>query len=225
MRVNMNEILSSVDSLTDIILAAGGLGIAAFGIVESLKGWFVGAYGFNKIKNGLGTPLINCLEKAYGENALNYLRSIYCKRDNELELSKIIRQGVRIGMTTVNDSKKVAEYVGIANPESIENVITSLNNDQQALSDQDRRILGRFELALDARLDALMSDANRDYIWKVRLTASFFALTISLLVASVNFNEYALQSLLLGVLAIPVAPITKDLVKAIQSVSNVIGKS
>lgn len=66
------------DNWGQLVLAAGALGTAAFGIVEGLK-WiaFVGEAGFPSMLRLLGEALQRALRAAYGEQFERMLRAQY----------------------------------------------------------------------------------------------------------------------------------------------------
>ncbi len=221
--------------LVDIILAAGALGTASFGIVEGLKGgeWLkVGSIGFSKIPTELGAGVMNALKVAYGNNATHYLESLFRNSKDSGELSKTIRQGARIGLTKELASD-LAESVGVIDKDLLTNVAIKLRSGDE-LDKDERSALGRYELALDSRIDAAIANANTKYISGVRKAASIISILISVVVGlTIAFGKenFALtndvtpfaiivQSIVIGIVAVPIAPIAKDIVSAIQSVSK-----
>lgn len=222
-------------NLVDIILAAGALGTASFGIVEGLKGgeWLkVGSIGFKKIPAELGPGVMHALEVAYGSNVNHYLESLFRNSKNTGELSKTIRQGARIGLTKELASE-LAESVGVVSKDKLVLVAQKLHSGKE-LDQEERSALGRYELALDSRIDAALANANTKYISGVRKTASAISILISLVVGiTLAFTQVPegasyldlkiailIQALVIGIVAVPIAPIAKDIVSAIQSVSK-----
>ena len=88
-----------MENLGTIVLATGALGTAAFGIVEALKWTRLGEAGFRAILKVLG-PIIELLRTAYGPDFQNLLRAQY--RGDQRDLTRVIRQGVRVGLTAAN---------------------------------------------------------------------------------------------------------------------------
>ena len=85
-----------------------------------------------------------------------------------------------------------------------------------------RNVLGRFELAVDTRVDAALTLAQSHYVGATRITASVFALLIALAVGIYLGGDYIFQAILVGIAAVPLAPIAKDLAAALQSASKAI---
>lgn len=205
-----------MDNLGTIVLAVGALGTAAFGIVEALKWTPIGLMGFRQINKLLGQPVMRALEVAYGPEYLLLLKAQYRSGRTEAQLPKTIRQGARVGLTT-DTAAGMAERTGVVEADELVNVAEAVQSGAD-LSDQQTNILGRFELALDARIDAPMALANDEYAGSLRVTASAVAIIIAL---AVGFNMegegYPLMSLIVGIAAVPIAPLAKDLTKVIQA--------
>ncbi len=222
-------------NFVDIILAAGALGTASFGIVEGLKWTPLGTIGFKSIQKKLGNTVMKALESAYGPDFLDYLTSLYRNSKSSGELSKTIRQGVRIGLTE-NIARGLAKSVGVVDGVILESVAKSLESGEE-LSQIQRSILGRFELALDARIDSALADANTKYVGGMRVAASLFSIIISVATAiTLFFTESSIsglftmagiliQSVIIGLVAVPIAPIAKDIVSAIQAASKTVRRS
>jgi hypothetical protein len=206
-----------MENIGTIIIATGALGTAAFGIVEALKWTRLGEAGFTTILKMLG-PVIETLHVAYGPDFKNLLRAQY--RGNQRELIRLIRQGVRIGLTPGN-AVPIAGFLGIVDAKKLGEAAEQVRKGTE-LESQLRNTLGRFELAVDARIDAALSLAQTKYVGTTRVVASLVALFIALAVGFHLGSGYVFQALLVGVAAVPLAPIAKDLVTALQSASKAI---
>ena len=204
-----------MENLGTIVLAVGALGTASFGIVEALKWTFVGLWGFGQIKKLLGRPVMDALKKAYGAQYEVFLKAQYRQGRKTGELPKTIRQGARVGLTP-DTAPALATQVGVIDPSELTAVASAVQSGN-TLTEAQRNILGRFELALDARIEAALALANSKYIGYVRLLASAVAIVIAFLVGLKLPNVDLLTSLIIGVAAVPVAPVAKDLASAIQA--------
>ena len=207
------------EQLASIILTASSLGVTAFGIVETLKWTRVGQFGFDEMRKHLG-QLITALETTHSTNLEQVLRSLY--RGEHSELAKTLRQGIRAGLTTQN-AATLARTLNTINEDALTAVATALTTGTE-LSAEQRNVLGRFELAADASIDAALMSAQNHYAGKTRLLAGVVAIAIGLVVGLVQSDSpldlfTVGQALLVGVLAIPVAPIAKDLVTTLQALS------
>jgi len=55
--------------LTDLILMAGGLGTAAFGVVETMKGTWLGTVGLSRLEQTIGAAGMDALRAVWGQEA------------------------------------------------------------------------------------------------------------------------------------------------------------
>lgn len=206
-----------MENLGTTILAVGALGTASFGIVEALKWTFVGILGFGEIKKLLGAPVMEALRLAYGADFMSFLKAQYRNARKSGELSRTIRQGTRVGLTP-ETAPGLAVQMGVVDGQLLSAVAAAIQSGEE-LNDEQRNLLGRFELALDARIDAALALANDRYIGYVRFLAS----AVSIIIAIVVGNSLGIEltiSLIVGVAAVPVAPMAKDLTSAIRAASK-----
>jgi hypothetical protein len=211
------------DNLGELVLAAGALGMAAFGIVEGLKRWrFLGEAGFPVIPRILG-PILETLTAAYGSNVEAVLRAQY--RGDQNDFARILRQGARIGLTPDN-AARVAQDLPTIQAALLKQVAVAVDTGED-LPPTLRNVLGRYELAVDARIDAALTLAQAKYATAARLSASAIALTIALIVAYslVMMNQASPEetfgpAVLVGLAAVPLAPIAKDVVSALKATAD-----
>ncbi|MDZ7643541.1 MAG: hypothetical protein U5K76_04490 [Woeseiaceae bacterium] len=212
-----------MENLGTLVLAVGALGTAAFGIVEALKWTSLGLLGFSRIGRLLGEPVMAALGVAYGPDYLALLRAQYRAGRRDASLASTLRQGARVGLTP-ETAAGMARAVGVVAEQDLREVATALAQGEE-LSAAQRGILGRFELALDARIDAALSLAADRYAGSLRVAASLVAITIALAVGLSRGQDLVL-SLIVGVAAVPIAPMAKDLSSAIKAAGRALpGKS
>jgi hypothetical protein len=217
----------NIDSLGPAIAAAGALGTAAFGIVEALKWTPLGAAGFGQIGTYLGPELEAALQIAYGVDFERLLRAQY-RQDSQHQslIGKSLRQGVRIGLTPGN-APEIARYLGTVDPAELRAAAIAVQ-DGQALSDDHRAAIGRFELAADARISSALSRAQDVYVGAVRCAASVLSIALAEVAALMLGNGQTapglpsmwMIGLLVGVVAVPLAPIANDVVSALQAATK-----
>jgi hypothetical protein len=207
-----------LNNVSTFIGAAGALGTACFGIVEGLKWTSLGEAGFGQITKYLGSQLSGALQIAYGPEYEKVLRAQY-RQDSQTQatIAKTLRQGVRIGLTSTNASG-IAGYLGTVDGPKLAAAASKVTAGSD-LSGDDRAAIGRFELAVDARIDSALSSAQDVYLGTVRTAASFLAILIAEGVAEI-MNVSLWAGLVLGVVAIPFAPIANDLVGAVQATTK-----
>ncbi len=231
--------------LPQLVLATGALGTAAMAIVEMLKWTRLGTAGYGRIAKMLGQPYVRALEVAYGPDCSSFLQEIYRMGRGSGEFRRTLRQGLRIGFTP-DTAAAMAETVGVVASADLQGVARALaagqasGDDMQEvgadaayaseasddtageLTDRQRGILGRFELAVDARIDAALALAEADYVAAAQATAA--AVSIVLAVAtSMNMDVAWWRGLLVGVAAVPLAPIAKDVTKGLRAASQALG--
>jgi len=211
-----------INSIGEWIAAASGLGLAAFAIVEGSKWTGIGLYGFPRIQGLLG-PLFAMLKVAYGPEVVQLLKALYRQDRTGGDLERTLRQGVRVGLTAEN-AERAAKFVGVGEGAPLKQVAVKVREGEE-LADDERNLLARFELAVDSRIEAALSLADSHYSGKVRMTAAVISLTIALAVAfTLDVQDGALDeeqlygwATLLGLLGVPLAPIAKDVVNALQA--------
>ena len=204
--------------LVQMVLAAGALGTAAFGIVDGLKGTSIGEAGFSTLSAMMG-PLKTALAKAYGNEFLSLLAAQYRDGRSTGPLPRTLRQGARIGLTKDN-AVEIAKFVGEGIVDTSELVIIAEKiAGGRKLEDSERGLLARFELAVDTRIDAALALAEQKYTLVTRWWASGFAVALAL-IAAWALNADLVKGLIVGVVAVPLAPIAKDVASALQSATR-----
>lgn len=210
----------SIDTITQFVLAAGAVGTAAMGIVEGAKSVRIKPMGFRHLMRSLdwASP---AFQTAYGGECNDMLKSLYRLNRSSGELPRILRQGVRIGLNEDNAAAMAQDVLGQA-----DGALTSVAKDISAgneLTDQQRNVLGRFEVAVDARIDAALALAERSYGNGIRTWS--FVVAIALSLAAVKFlgiADYG-TGIVVGLISVPLAPIAKDVAKGFQAAAGALG--
>ena len=202
-------------SIPQIIAAAAGLGTAAFGIVETMKSLstVIGLAGFKHIETLLGPLLEKSVKVAYGDGYQDMVHAQY--KSDHRELRRTLRQGVRVGLT-IENAKELAEFVGVIEKHEINSFISAANkailrepstadtnvkSQSNQLTDQERILLARYELAVDGRIEAALSVAQTSYACTARVWAMVFSIVIAQVVGFVispenNGWNYAFNALI-----------------------------
>lgn len=225
-------------SLPTIISAIGGLGTAAFGLLEALKPVVpaINHIGFGGIRrtvlsltppepaaSGEGTQPINALPQG---KVLESLESNWVN-GNDLGSQKAIAKSlVKLHLSAGN-----AALLGIAtnvDPVQLTVVAASIASGTP-LTQPQSDAYARFDLIVTALLDECYQRADQNYRNGTRGLAAVLAVLLAL------FGGYLLQggslgaflfsgngglALLVGVLATPLAPIAKDLSTALATAVN-----
>lgn len=241
------EAMQLSEYLGTVTLATGGLGAAAYGVVDGLKliPW-IDLAGFERLFGSRSTkggrlwpvqqragldPLLPSLQAAYGVNAIELFKAQYRSGRSKGELPRSLRQGVRIGFGVVSPAEitRSAQALGIdeqAAKQAAEALIIARNQRPPAsgeitsaapvtVSSEDRSALARLETAIDARIDSALVLAEGQYVTQTKVIATMVALSIAIIVGGalkVNF----VMSLMIGLAAVPLAPVAKDLATALQ---------
>jgi len=242
--------------LGTVTLATGGLGAAAYGVVDGLKliPW-VDLAGFERLfssqstKGGRHWPLqqragldslLPSLQAAYGTDVVELLKAQYRSGRSKGELPRALRQGVRIGfgVLPLDGIAWTARALGIdeqAAQQAAAALIAARNQRPPAagemspttapasVSGEERSALARLETAIDARIDAALVLAEVQYVTQTKVMAMMVALSIALSVG--HFLEaQPLVSLIIGIAAVPLAPVAKDLATALQEAVRALKK-
>src|SRR4029077_14527972 len=163
---------------------------------------------------------------AYGEDFHKLLQAQY-RQDSQHQttIGKSLRQGVRIGLKS-NNAEAIARWLGTVDPAALKAAVANVEAGV-ALSDDNRGAIGRFELAADARIDSALARAQDLYIGTVRCAASALAIVLAEATAFLlgpgltgGGPQTWLVGLLVGVVAVPMAPIANDVVSALQAATR-----
>ena len=206
------------------ILAIGGLGTAAFGLVDSTKAFWGGisCYGFGEIDTALRRFFSSRVNKTDRGNALSYASTRGVLRANWLNGTPLADQK-SIAKTLVKlrlDAGNAAHLAKLTGVDA--DVLTSLaakyaNGGDLTAAEQN--VAGRFDLLLTTLLDEAYQRADQKYRNGARALAVLFAVALALA------GKWALGdatvgwrlAVIAGLLAAPLAPISKDLASALQS--------
>lgn len=209
-----------IANLGTIILSAGGLGTAAYGAVDGFKLIpKIALTGYRKVTDHLG-DVMKAVRRAYGAHADALLRAQYQGGRTDGVLPKSLRQGFRIGLPALDAAtiETIADSVGVANAKLISSGAAKMK-DGIDLTKEEREAMSRLEVAVDARIDAGLTMADCAYVLRMKVFAGLLAIAVAIAVGfairdSLEQN-WLLQAFLVGLLAVPVAPIAKDLATAV----------
>lgn len=214
-----------IEQLGTIILAAGGLGIAAYGVVDGAKLLRrVALLGYAHIPEQLA-PVLPAVHRAYGEGAERLLEAQYIGGRSAGELPATLRQGYRIGLPALDDAAvgRCAAAIGVVDADIVTRAAGKLRRGE-ACEDEEREALTRFEAAVDARIEAALALAENSYVAQAKLLAGFLAVAIAVLVGALIRAElgqwWLAKALLVGLVAVPVAPVAKDLANAVSEAAR-----
>jgi hypothetical protein len=220
--------------LPAIICAIGGLGTAAFGLLEALKPFFrfinrIGLSGIQSTvarltppESGAGSPL-NALP---GDKILRTIESNWVNGRDLASQKAIAKSLIKLHLSAGN----AAQVAAAANvdPEHLTAVARSTISGA-ALTPEQSDAWSRFDLIVTAMLDDCYQRADQLYRNSMRAIASGIALLLSIAGGYMldgswahfwgNLHNLGL-AILIGLLATPLAPIAKDITTALAAAVN-----
>jgi hypothetical protein len=219
--------------LPQVITAIGGLGTAAFGLLEAVKPVFPGInhIGFARIRTTIlsltpsepgAHPPLNALPQS------NVLESLLANWVNGTDLSSqksIAKSLIKLHLSAGNASTLAAATN--VDPDLLTAVAKSIAS-STALTQPQSDAYARFDLIVTALIDEAYQHADQVYRNWTRALAALLAVALafvgglSLIGTWKGFwwtSDMAL-SLLIGLLATPLAPIAKDISSAISTAVN-----
>lgn len=240
--------------LGTISLAVAALGAASYGVVDGVKffSWIDLSgfeYLFSSTAGGRWWPrkhkadldcLVPVLEIAYGDEVMDVLKAQYRAGRAKGDLSRTLKQGVRAGfdMMEADEITGRVRKLGIdkdiarsgadalkqedsRHPSSVgamqaETPVPSTGNDAHTAS-------ARLMTAVDARIEAALLLADNQFATQTKVYAMLVALVISIGVGLYLKADLVL-SFLVGIAAVPLAPVGKDLATALQQAVKTVSK-
>ncbi|MEO1766325.1 hypothetical protein [Thiobacter aerophilum] len=176
-------------------------------------------------------PLLPALVAAYGQDVMQLIKAQYRAGRSGGDLPRTLRQGVRIGfgLLPAQDIAAIAERLGL--PAGLATFVADAFLRLRELrppasgeipragdgpSDEERAALARLENAIDARIDAALGLAERQYVTQTKLLAMLVALAIAFGVG-LHLGAAPVVCFMVGIAAVPLAPVAKDLATALQA--------
>ena len=219
-------------NLPQVITAIGGLGTAAFGLLDAAKSVFsfINRIGFSHIREvvsnltpseaGGGAP-VNVLPQS---NVLATLEANWMNGTDLASQKAIAKSLVKLHLSAANAAAIAARTnVDPATLTSIAQSIVSATPMTQAQSDA----YSRFDLIVTAMLDEAYQFSDQVYRNWTRVLAGVIAVVVGVLGgwslakgSEYWFSQQMFQAVLVGLLATPLAPIAKDLSSALATAVN-----
>jgi hypothetical protein len=223
-----------LQNLPQIITAIGGLGTAAFGLLEAVKPVIPGInhLGFSRIQKtivGL-TPSEQAAQQPI--NALpqtNIVESLLANWVNGTDLASqkaIAKSLIKLHLSAGN-AAALAQKTNV-DPAVLQQVAASIISGT-SLTQQQSDAYSRFDLIVTALLDECYQHADQVYRNWTRGLAAVIAVALAFVggwsLAATDFFAYLHspqmgQAFLIGLLATPLAPIAKDLSTALATAVN-----
>lgn len=221
----MAENLISLADLGAALAGLGALSTAAFGLLDSTKAFWGGAsnIGCGHIRGAL-TPFAPALENALGADGwwpvvrASWVGGV-AKSDQKAKAQALIK----LGLNSAN-APQIAKASHV-NAAALTAAVGKLEKGTK-LSDADLNVLGRMNATIDALLDAAYEAADQQYRNWCRVLAGVICLALAYVAwllwkGTTGETPPDLWTVLaVGLLAVPLAPVAKDLTGALSSAMN-----
>ena len=204
------------------ITAIGALGTAAFGLVDALKA--IPGGGVSRIGLGLlSAALVRfraALDQAVGRDEWQAVVDAHWINGRPKDEQKaIVKSLIRLGITP--ETAPDLAVAGHVDPKRLTEVAVKLR-DGTPLVEADLNILGRFDASVEAHLDAAFDRADQRYRNVSRVIAGIWSLVLAVVAtAAMGWGNYGL-ALVVGLLAVPLAPIAKDLASSLSAAAKAV---
>jgi hypothetical protein len=207
--------------VSDYVAAVGGLGTAAYGLVDAtkvLKKGGVSHSGFTYIE-GVIRKLLGPEGGAGGAPCFGRIDMIETLLANWINGVDIVQQKaaakalIRLYLDPAT-APQLAQATGL--PAASLAGIAAKVQAGTALDTTEQNILGRFDALVSAALDEGYERADQKYRNSAKVLAGAIAIVLALIggwIAGANL----VVAFLLGVVAVPLAPVVKDLSSALQT--------
>lgn len=218
----------NLDQIGTIITAIGGLGLASFALVDASKalpGGGASNHGFDFIDAAVRRFVPDSAQASGGENlADSILQILHANWINGMALAdqRAIAKSLLKLKLGKNTAAQFALATEVAEPELRQ--VAERMTSGEPLSDAQMNVLGRFDLALTAILDAAYQRADQRYrnvsrVWAAAASMLLAVIGGWLIDASGNYfaSGQVVLTLFCGILAVPLAPIAKDLSSALSA--------
>lgn len=223
-----NELNTLATQYGNTIAAIGSLGVAAQSVVDACKFLPYGGpshLGFDYIRKAVQLFIPGV---GYGEEAhmvtgalLNNLHGNWVNGMALADQKAIAKSLIKLRLDP-NNAEQYAKVAAV-DPSVLKQIATKLQAGQPLQGGDEANVMGRFELALTAILDGSYQRADQRYRNGSRVCAGAVSLGLAGSIG-VGAGIDTMTAVLVGLLAVPLAPISKDLtsglaaaVKALQS--------
>jgi hypothetical protein len=218
------SVASDLD-LSKIVLALGGLGTAAYGLVDITKslGGGISNRGFGDIKKII-SQLIPASRESDTTSAralpsvLATLRANWLNGMAMADQKSVAKALIKLNLNA-NSAAAMAAATGV-NATLLGQIGVKLVT-QQSLEPAETDVYGRFDLSVSALLDQGYQRADQRYRNSAKIAAVFVSVLLALvgtwtIYGSEAHGHYGV-AFIAGLLATPLAPVAKDLSSAIQA--------
>jgi len=215
-----------LQNLPQIITAIGGLGTAAFGLVEATKvfGGGVNHIGFKGIRTAV-TPLMPPGAALSQQKMLATLEANWFNGTDLGSQKAIAKSLIKLNLNAAN-APELAAAAGVDST-TLTAVATNIASGTP-LTPAQSDVYSRFDLIVTALLDEAYQRSDQTYSSGTKAWAMLFSILLALIGAVVlhtagsqlTWPQDLGEATLVGILATPLAPIAKDLSTALATAVN-----
>ena len=215
-----------LQNLSQIITAIGGLGTAAYGLVEATKVLWGGVnhIGFKGIRTAV-TPLMPPGTALSQQKMLATLEANWFNGTDLGSQKAIAKSLIKLNLNPSN-APAVATATGV-DPTILTAVATSIAAGTP-LTPAQSDVYSRFDLIVTALLDETYQRSDQTYRNGTKAWAMLFSIVLALIGGAVlhtagsqlSWAQDLGEAALVGILATPLAPIAKDLSTALATAVN-----
>jgi hypothetical protein len=203
------------------LAALSALSTAAFGLLDSSKALWGGVsnIGLKHLQDAL-RPFDSALEAAVGDGWKDIVRANWINGLPKADQKAVVGSLLKLGLTETT-AEAIAKG-GHVEPEALKAAAAKMAAGKP-LTDRDLNVVGRMVASVEAQLDAAFERAEQQYRNVSRVLAGLVAVGLAIAaqqiwVASHAPNPPSLALAIgIGLLAVPVAPVAKDLTSALSS--------
>jgi hypothetical protein len=213
-----------IQSVGSIIAAVAALGTASMGFVDATKAFWGGPsnFGFCRIRRTIRPFLPKQATGAFSETELlealksNWVNGV-AKADQKAKAKALIHLGLTAGNAT-----DLAKAAGVDEKTlaSVADKVAGRAQGNTALTPAETNTLGQFDAILSAILDEAYERGDQQYRNGTKILAMIFAVIFgiagSILIKGTGGSAIGL-GVLVGIAAVPLAPIAKDLTSSLQA--------
>lgn len=210
--------------LTQLILAIGALGTAAFGLVDAFKalpGGGVSHVGFSYVKRAIGELLSSPAKVGLSIEQIRWsLKSQWINGVPIPDQLNIAKSLIKMQLTP-DTAESLAKATGVDG--AILKEVATLMLTAKPLLDVQKDVYGRFDLALTTLLDQAYQRGEQKYRNAAKACAVLVAVVLACVANRSLGHPVEFQTaVLIGLIATPIAPVAKDIASAVQTASKAI---
>jgi len=240
-----NTLSGSLTNITNFIAAAGGLGTAAYGLVDASKAIAGGMSnpGFGYVKKAVEPFLVDT--KPGGVSASGFgkaemvdtLRANWLNGVTKAEQKAVAKALIRLGINS-SSAPQLAGAAGVDPAHLVK--VAQLIGTGESLSAEDQNLLGRFDAIVSAAIDRGYERADQFYRNWAKVAAGLVAIVLAVIGGgllhqghlqsdqSFDFGDYIgstdfYLALLVGIISTPLAPIAKDVTTTLAAAVSAVG--